>query len=349
MMQLEKLVRKNILSLKPYTSARDIYQDGVFLDANENSFGSVINSHVADLNRYPDPHQKEIRNALSDYLKINSSKLFFGVGSDEIIDLVIRIFCKPEKSNVIIPQPTYGMYKVSCDINDVEIKNCNLDFNFDLDVDSILNLVDDETRIVFLCSPNNPTGNLLENDKIKLLAESFTGIIFIDEAYAEFAEDKSFISELNEHKNIIISRTFSKAWGLAAARCGYCIANEFIIDLLFKIKAPYTISKFTSSAVLDALNNVDRKDVFVKNILLEKVRLIDELNSLSKVKNIFPSDANFLLVEMTDAESVFNFLNKNGIRVRMRKDDLRLINCLRITVGNEDENNLLLKTLREFE
>ncbi len=347
-MQLEKLVRKNILNLKPYSSARSQYQSGILLDANENSLGSVYHSGINNLNRYPDPHQVEIREALSRYLNVDFRKLFFGVGSDEIIDLIIRIFCQPGKSNVIIPQPAYGMYKVACNINDTEVRECDLNCNFDLDNDSILTLVDENTRIIFLCSPNNPTGNLLTKEKIISLANSFKGIIFIDEAYIEFSEDKSFLSELLHFPNIIISRTFSKAWGLAGARCGYCIADEFIINLLFKIKAPYSINKFTSSAVLLALLNKNKKDKFVENILLERKRLIEELNLLDNVVRIFPSDANFFLVQLLNARPTFNFLNENGIRVRLQIDHHRLINCLRITIGNQKENDLLIKTLKEM-
>lgn len=348
-MQLEKFVRKNILDLKPYTSARSQYQNGILLDANENSLGSVYHAGITSLNRYPDPHQIEIRHALSRYLNLDFRKLFFGVGSDEIIDLALRIFCEPGKSNVIIPEPTYGMYEVASHINAVEVRRCNLDNNFDLNIDSVLSLVDENSRIIFLCSPNNPTGNLFAKEKIKILAESFMGIIFIDEAYIEFAEDKSFLNESGNYNNIVISRTFSKAWGMAAARCGYCIADEFIIKLLFKVKAPYSINKFTSSAVLIALLNKNKKNTFVENILQEKKRLICELNSIENVLKIFHSDANFLLVEMKDAKTAFDYLNRMGIRVRIRNDHHSLINCLRITVGNRNENDLLIKVLGKLE
>lgn len=348
MKNIEALVRKNILNLKPYTSARDIYQDGIFLDANENSFGSVIESDVVDLNRYPDPHQKELRKALSEVINISSDKIFFGVGSDEIIDLSIRIFCEPGKSNVIIPIPTYGMYQVACAVNDVEVKSVNLEDSFDLNLEKTLNAIDSNTKMIFLCSPNNPTGNLLSAERIKRLAKSFEGIIFIDEAYIDFAEENSFVNQISDFNNVIISRTFSKAWGLAGVRCGYCIADEFIISLLFKIKAPYTINKLTSNAIRKAIQNSERKNLFVKNIIEEREKLIIELSKLDVVKKIFPSAANFLLVEIKNAKFVFDYLNDKKIRVRMRNDDDRLKNCLRITVGNQDENELLIKTLREL-
>ena len=347
-MELETLVRKNVLNLKPYTSARDQFQDGIFLDANENSFGSVIKSEVKDLNRYPDPHQKQLREALSKYLKVNSSKLFFGVGSDEIIDLVIRIFCEPGKSSVVIPQPTYGMYQVACDINNVQVKNCKLDSGFNIDVDEIVKVIDEETKIIFLCSPNNPTGNLLDNERIKTLAESFKGIIFIDEAYIEFSESNSFIKNLNEFKNVIVSRTFSKAWGLAGVRCGYCIADEFIIDILFKVKAPYTINRLTADVILKSLQKYLIKDNLVLEILSEKEKLISDLKQIDFVIKIYPTDANFVLVKIKNTIDVFNYLNEKGIRARMRKDDERLKDCLRITIGTKEENELLIKTLKAF-
>jgi len=347
-MELENLVRKNILELKAYTSARDQYQDGVLLDANENSLGSVVMSEVNDLNRYPDPQQKVLRKSLSENLKIDMSKLLFGVGSDQIIDLVIRVFCDPGVSNAIIPTPTYGVFNVACEINNVEVRNCKLDANFDINIDSIINLADEKTKMVFLCSPNNPTGNLFDNKKIKSLAAAFNGIIFIDEAYIEFSDTNSFINDLYQFNNVIISRTFSKAWGLAGVRCGYCIADEFIIKLLFKVKDPYSISRPTGDLIVKALTNYGKMNDFVSKILEEKKRLIAQLQLFDFVIHIFPSDANFVLVKMKDAGSVFNYLNQKGIRVRMRKDDVRLIDCLRITVGNSEENNLLIKTLKEF-
>ena len=347
-MELEKLVRKNILNLKPYTSARDKYQDGILLDANENSLGSVIESDVKDLNRYPDPHQKQLRKTLSEYLKIDMLKLIFGVGSDQIIDLVIRVFCEPGVSNVIIPQPTYGVFKVACDINNIEVKECKLDSNFDIDMDSVSKLVNNQTKMIFLCSPNNPTGNLFDKQKIKSMAETFDGIIFIDEAYIEFSENNSFLSELGALKNVIISRTFSKAWGLAGVRCGYCIADEFIINLLFKVKDPYSISRPTADLIVTALNNSEKMNEFVFQILNEKERLISELKKLDFVLKIYPSDANFVLVKMKNTNEIFNYLNQKSIRVRIRKDDERIADCLRITAGNTEQNDLLIKTLEEL-
>jgi histidinol-phosphate aminotransferase len=347
-MDIEKLVRKNIFNLKSYTSARDQFQDGIFLDANENSFGSVINIDIDDINRYPDPNQKILRKNLSEYLKIDSNKIFFGVGSDEIIDLIIRIFCEPGNSNVVIPQPTYGMYQVACDVNEVQVKNCQLDENFDIDIDSITKQIDKKSKIIFLCSPNNPSGNLLDKSKIKYLAKNFEGIVFIDEAYIEFSRNESFIKELDEFNNVVVSRTFSKAWGLAGVRCGYCIADESIIDFLFKVKAPYTISRLTADIVLKSLKKSIIKNNFVSEILSEKEGLILRLKTFSFVKKIFPSDSNFILMKIENAKNVFDYLNFKGIRVRMRKDEERLKDCLRITVGTKLENDLLIKTLEDI-
>jgi histidinol-phosphate aminotransferase len=347
-MNIEKLVRKNILELKPYTSARDKFQDGIFLDANENSFGSVIDSEIENLNRYPDPHQKQLRQSLGNFLKINEDKLFFGVGSDEIIDLAIRIFCEPKKSNVIIPQPTYGMYQVACDINEVKVKSVQLDSNFDIDVEAVMKAIDENTKMIFLCSPNNPTGNLLSTGRIKFLAENSNLLIFIDEAYIDFDQDSSFIKHISEFRNVIISRTFSKAWGLAGVRCGYCIADDFIIYLFFKVKAPYTINKLTANAILKAVQNNDTRLELISKIISERQKLIKELSLINSVEIIYPSNANFLLIRIKNATEVFNHLNQKGIRVRMRKDDERLKDCLRITVGTPEENNLLITALKEM-
>lgn len=345
-MKLESLVRKNILNLQPYSSARDKYQDGIFLDANENSFGSVVGFNNVELNRYPDPHQRRLRAALSNLLNLDESNLIFGVGSDQIIDLTVRIFCEPGKSNVIIPTPTYGVFKVACSINNIKVRECKLDDNFDIDVNSILELADADTRIIFLCTPNNPTGNLFNHKKIISLVKSFKGIIFIDEAYIEFAGVNSFINHLKEFNNVVISRTFSKAWGLAGVRCGYCAADEFIIKLMLKVKDPYSISWPTSELILVAIDKADSMRLFVSKILEEKRRMIEELKKIEYVIKIFPSDANFLLVRMKNALKIFEYLNQNKLRVRMRNDDDRLKDCLRITIGNDEQNNLLINLLK---
>jgi histidinol-phosphate aminotransferase len=241
------------------------------------------------------------------------------------------------------------MYKVACDINDVNVKNCPLDKDFDIDLKTIENLIDHNSRIIFLCSPNNPTGNLLNKEKIKLLAEKFSGIIFIDEAYIDFSDDASFLNYMQQYKNVIVSRTFSKAWGLAGVRCGYCVADEYIINLLFKVKAPYSISRLTANAVINSIKNYQKKNNFIQKLNIEKEKLIGELKRIEFVQKIFPSNANFLLVKLKNASEIYNLLNSKGIRVRIRSDHKRLKNCLRITIGTAKENLMLIKTLKEFD
>jgi histidinol-phosphate aminotransferase len=349
MKSLDNLIRKNILKLKPYYSARDLYNDGIFLDANENAFGSTVSFDGLELNRYPDPHQTELRDKVSSMLGLSSKNIFFGVGSDEIIDLVIRIFCEPGNSNVIIPEPTYGMYKVACDINDIQTRSCQLDENFDINVESVLKLADKNTKIIFLCSPNNPTGNILTKTNIFSLADRFSGIVFVDEAYIDFSENNSIVSELIKHNNLIVSRTFSKSWGLAGLRCGYCIADSLIINTLLRVKAPYSINSVTGALVIQAVTKYSEHKALVKSILMEKEYLISELYKIGSVKNIYPSSANFILVRFYNADKIFNYLIEKGIRVRMRRDNVRLKDCIRITVGRRDENNQLIRSLKNLE
>ena len=262
---IEKLVRENILKLKPYTSARDSFLDGILLDANENSLGSVIKDEQnLQLNRYPDPAQNKLREKLAKHLKVSTNNLFFGVGSDEIIDLLIRIFCEPRKDSVLIPEPTYGMYKVACDTNDVKVLSVPLTRKFQVDVDAMLTAVNNNTKVIFLCSPNNPTGNLLCKKGVLQIVNKFKGIVVIDEAYIDFSASRSFLKQLKNYKNLVIIRTFSKAWGLAGVRCGYSIADEFITNLLFKIKAPYNLNKLTANSILDALEKVKQKKIVLR-------------------------------------------------------------------------------------
>lgn len=344
---IEKLVRKNILSLKPYTSARDSFLEGILLDANENSLGSVIkDEHNLQLNRYPDPAQNKMREKLSEYLNVSTKNLFFGVGSDEIIDLLIRIFCEPKKDSVLIPEPTYGMYKVACDINDVKTISIPLNNNFDVDVKITLSAVQKNTKIIFLCSPNNPTANLLSKKNVIQILSNFNGIVVIDEAYIDFNGSQSFISELNKYKNLVIIRTFSKAWGLAGIRCGYSIADEFITNLLFKIKAPYNLNKLTAYAILEALSKVKKKNIFVNKLISEKDKIIFELKNIKQVKKVFTSDANFVLFKIKNATEVYNKLAQKGVIIRNRSSQLNLEDCLRISIGTPSENRKFINTLK---
>lgn len=346
---IEKLVRENILKLKPYTSARDSYQEGILLDANENSLGTVVKDEKnLELNRYPDPTQNEMRTKLADYLKVSPYKLFFGVGSDEIIDLLIRIFCDPQKDSVLIPIPTYGMYQVACDINDVKVLTVPLNKNFQLDVKSTISSIKKNTKIIFLCSPNNPTGNLLSKKSVLKIAKSFNGIVVIDEAYIDFSEKDSFLNDIPKFKNIVITKTFSKAWGLAGVRCGYSIADEFITNLLFKIKAPYNMNKLTANVVLEALSKVKRRDQFVEKLNSEREKLISELKKVKKVKKILKTDANFITFRIDNAKVVFNKLAAEGVIIRDRSNQLNLENCLRISIGTSQENRMFIKKLKEI-
>lgn len=350
-MDIKSLVRKNIIDLKPYTSARDIYDsnEGILLDANENSFGSTfIEFNGLKLNRYPDPHQKDIRKATSDYYSIPYKNIFFGVGSDEVIDLLVRIFCIPGKDNVIIPEPTYGMYKVSCDINNIETKEVLLNDDFQINLNAVKEKVSVDTKIVFLCSPNNPTGNVLDKKDIISLCNELNVIVVVDEAYIDFSIKSSVVEEIKNHKNLIILRTFSKAWGLAGIRSGFCAADEEIINILLKVKAPYNINALSRYALIKAVANSSRKDEYVSSLIKERERLKNQLETLLIVKKVYNSDANFLLVKFKNAKLVQNKLMEKGIIVRDRSTQPKLENCLRISIGNEEENDALWEELRKI-
>ncbi len=348
-MEIKSLIRKNILNLKPYTSARDIYESGILLDANENSYGSTFNEIKGlQLNRYPDPHQKDLRKIVSKFYNIEEDKLFFGVGSDEIIDLMIRIFCEPKVDNAVIPEPTYGMYKVCCDINNVETKNVLLTNDFQIDLNAVLNACDENTKIVFLCSPNNPTGNLLIKEDVLKLCNELNCIVVIDEAYIDFVEDGSIINEVQHYENLIVMRTFSKAWGLAGIRLGYCVAHSKILSYLFKIKAPYNINSLTRYAVTKAIENFETKNQYVSAIIKEKQRLKNQLETLNGIEKVFHSDANFLLFKCEHPKDVQKKLADKGIIIRDRSSQPMLEGCLRISIGNEEENDFLWEEIRKI-
>jgi histidinol-phosphate aminotransferase len=337
---LQSLVRPNIWELKPYSSARDEFSgsSGVFLDANENPFGS--------LNRYPDPYQRELKVALSKLKNISSEQIFIGNGSDEIIDLIYRIFANPGKDSVIICPPTYGMYEVSANINDVNIIEVPLLGDFQLDTNVILEKTntDSSIKLIFVCSPNNPTGNCIKN--VKYLIENFNGIVVLDEAYIDFRADRTYLQEVEKYPNLIVMQTFSKAWALAGARVGVAYAQSEIIALMNKVKPPYNVSKLNQEAALQALSKNQEKMIDISNIVNEREFLIEQIEKLPIVKKIYPSDANFLLVEFTDADNTYNYLINKGIIVRNRHSQIE--NCIRITVGAPDENRLLLKELRNL-
>jgi histidinol-phosphate aminotransferase len=337
---IDSLVRKNIQRLKPYSSARDEFQGtaSVFLDANESP-------NPSPYNRYPDPLQKELKSKISSIKKVTPENIFLGNGSDEPIDLLFRAFCEPGIDNVVIPQPTYGMYSVSANINNIEIKQVSLTPDFDLDVTAIKNCWDNNSKLLFLCSPNNPSGNLLSSEKIIELVNSFHGLVIVDEAYIDFTNQPSFSQRLNEFNNLVILQTLSKAWGLAAIRLGMCFANKAIIQVLNKIKSPYNISILTQQIALKELEMEDRKEKWVKEILDERENLIQQLKSIKSVINVYPSDANFVLAKMKDAKLMYQKLIEREIVVRDRSSVILCDNCLRITVGTKTENQKMLNAL----
>ncbi|HAT3992789.1 TPA: histidinol-phosphate transaminase [Elizabethkingia anophelis] len=336
---LENLVRPNILKLKPYSSARDEYKGstGVFLDANENPFGN--------LNRYPDPYQKEVKEKLSTLKSIPVSQIFLGNGSDEVIDLVFRIFCTPGRDKALVFTPTYGMYEVSANINDTELLQLPLNSDFQIDKESILPFLKDENlKLIFICSPNNPTGNSIEN--VDFILEKFNGIVFVDEAYIDFSTQKSWAEKLSQYPNLIISQTFSKARGLAAVRVGIAYSSSEIIALFNKTKPPYNVSQLNQEAALIALLDDKRYQSEIKTILGEKERLEKELLQLSVIKKIYPSDANFILVEVNDADGIYNNLVQQKIITRNRNSVIA--GCIRITIGTTEENNQLIAALKAY-
>lgn len=347
-MEVKKLIRKNILELKAYTSARETNSQGILLDANESAIASetVITGR---LNRYPDPNQIETRKLLGEKLGVDFQNIMLGTGSDEILDLLVRIFCIPGKDNVIINEPTYGMYKVICNINNIEIQSVNLTNEFQLDLEKIQEKINSNTKIVFICSPNNPTANLINKKDILLLAERSNCIIIVDEAYIEFCENDSLINETANYKNLIITRTFSKAWGLAGVRCGYCVADKEIIEILMKVKAPYNFSSLTSMVVNNILEKGESKIKSLRLIDKEKQRLINFFKTCRCVVEIFDSVTNFILIRFSNAKDLKNYLDQKGIIVRDRSSQINLENCLRITIGNEEENDLLIKAMETYE
>ncbi|MCK9211367.1 MAG: histidinol-phosphate transaminase [Ignavibacteriaceae bacterium] len=345
---IDNLVRNNIKKLKPYTCARDLYNDGILLDANENSFGSTFQElEELHLNRYPDPHQVDLRNAVSKLLNVDANKLFFGVGSDEIIDLLIRIFCEPKENQVMLLEPTYGMYKVACDINNVETVAPLLNNSFQIDFAEVEKHYSAKVKIIFVCSPNNPTGNLLKKEDILQLCRTYKSIVVVDEAYIDFSEPTaSLIDEVKNYRNLVVMRTFSKAWGLAGVRLGFCAANEEIISYLFKVKAPYNINALTGYAVLKSIANEKKKKSAVSAIISERLRVENELKDISAITNVYPSDANYLLIRLPNAKEIQKELAEKGIVIRDRSSQPKLDNCLRITIGTKEENDALLSGLK---
>jgi histidinol-phosphate aminotransferase len=342
-LDINTLVRKNVLAMKPYSSARDEFKGeaDIFLDANENPYPSPYN-------RYPDPLQWKVKEKLAPIKKVRPDQIFLGNGSDEAIDLVIRAFCEPATDSILITDPTYGMYAVCADVNDVRIQRVTLTTNFDLDLDKIRKAIDPTTKVIFLCSPNNPTGNLLSRDTIKSILSEFRGLVVIDEAYIDFTSSKSFAEELDEFPSLIVLQTFSKAWGLAGLRLGMAFASTDIINILNKIKYPYNVNIQTQDLALKSLSFVRQKDQWVAEIIEQRKKMEVELSNLSITKKVYPSDSNFLLVKVQEAVKTYQYLMNRGIIVRDRSNVTLCIDCLRITIGTPAENVRLLKALKEM-
>lgn len=342
-MNLDKLLRNNIRSLQPYSCARDEFKGeaSVYLDANENPYN-------APFNRYPDPLQWEVKEQITRVKGVPAENIFLGNGSDEPIDLLFRAFCEPRIDNVVAIEPTYGMYKVSANINDVEYRKVILDENFQFSADKLLDATNLYTKIIWLCSPNNPTGNSLDRAEIIKLLTSFEGIVVLDEAYIDFAAEGSFSEMLSHYPNLVILQTFSKAWGSAAIRLGMAFASTEIIAVLNKIKYPYNINILTQKQALSALKNDAQVKQWVKTLLTERTVLVEALKQLPIVQHIYPTDANFVLVRVDDANALYHYLVDKSIIVRNRNTVSLCLGCVRITVGTPEENQILLEELKKF-
>jgi histidinol-phosphate aminotransferase len=348
MFDLNSLLRDNIRKLIPYSSARDEFKGeaGIFLDANENSFGSP---GEIPYNRYPDPLQIELKEKISNIKGVPSGNIFIGNGSDEVIDLLMRSFCRPGIDNVIIAPPTYGMYEVSANIHDVFVKKALLTSDFQLDLETISELVDENTKLIFLCSPNNPTGNSMNREDIEIIFNNFHGLVIVDEAYINYSKQRSFISELTEYPNLVVMQTLSKAWGLAGLRIGMAFASDEIIAVFNKVKAPYNINAATQKAAIDALNHTDQVNQWIKETVALREDLVRVLGSFPFVQKVYPSDANFILVKTKDARELYDYLSQEGIVVRDRSKVILCEGCLRITVGTPEENQKLIQSIKKFQ
>ncbi len=349
MFSLDKVIRPHILSLTPYSSARDEYtgKEGVFLDANENPYGSVIS---AKYNRYPDPYQADVKEKLAPIKGVRPQQIFLGNGSDEAIDLVIRATCEPQQDNIIILPPTYGMYKVCADIQNVEVKQVPLLADFQLNTPKILESVTPNTKIIWICSPNNPSGNSIKREDIIEILDKFdTGLVVVDEAYIDFSPEESFTKLLDKYPQLLVLQTFSKAWGMAALRLGMAFASEDLIKVLNKIKYPYNLNLVTQKLLYLALGKEEKKNEYVKKIMQESAHLKAKLEKLPIVKHIFPSNSNSLLVQFSDANTIFDYLINQKIITRNRSNVQLCENCIRITIGTRKENEKLISALKKFQ
>ncbi len=344
-MNIQDLIRPTVKALKPYSSARDEYQgnsdDMVFLDANENPFENGVN-------RYPDPQQRTVKSLLSEIKGIPQKNILLGNGSDEVLDLIYRAFCEPNQDNIITLPPTYGMYSVLANINAITIKSVQLDANFQPKIDEILRIADSNSKLLFLCSPNNPTGNSFEARSIERLIKEFKGIVVIDEAYIDFSNEESWASRLEDFPNIIVTQTLSKAYGMAGIRLGICYASEEIISVLNRIKPPYNVNELTQQKAISQLEKSELTKQQVSNILEERAVLVNNLERVNYISKIYPSDANFVLAKVDDATKRYNQLIEKGIVIRNRTTQPGCENCLRFTIGTPEENKILIDTLNSI-
>ena len=345
-LNLESLVRENVKSMRPYSSARDEFnelnsEDMIFLDANENPFENGIN-------RYPDPLQNQVKQKLTEIHKISQEQMLLGNGSDEVLDLIFRAFCEPNNDNIITLPPTYGMYQVLAEVNAIEVKEVLLNNNFQPDVDTILNAVNANTKLLFLCSPNNPTGNSFSEEAVLTLLDKFKGLIVIDEAYIDFSKQQSWLKRLEEFPNLIITQTLSKAYGMAGIRLGICYASKEIISILNRIKPPYNVNQLTQQKAISRLSDLKQIRHQIADILVERERLSDALKDISCVKTIYPSDANFILIKVDDATKRYNQLLEQNIVIRNRSKQHLCDNCLRLTIGTPIENKKLIEAFKSL-
>ncbi|GAF01695.1 histidinol-phosphate transaminase [Saccharicrinis fermentans] len=344
MKTIEQLIRPNIKSLRPYSSARDEFsgEQAIFLDANENPFNKPYN-------RYPDPYQRKLKKKIGELKDIEAEHIFLGNGSDEAIDLTFRSFCEPGIDNVISIDPTYGMYQVAADINNIEIRKVKLTKEFQLDVDGLLAAADQNSKILFICSPNNPTGNCFPATDILSLLDKFNGIVVLDEAYIDFAPEKSFLPHLAKYPNLIILQTFSKAWGMAGIRLGMAFTSPEIIHIFNHIKYPYNINILTQQTALQLLEKADDKNTWVQELLRQKEQMSLKMKQYPFIQKIFPSDANYLLIKTTAPKEIYNFLVDQGVIVRDRSTVSLCEGCLRVTIGSKEENNALYAALDQYQ
>ena len=344
MRSLEELTRPNIWNLAPYSSARNEYSGHVarvFLDANENPYNKPFN-------RYPDPLQKELKERISKVKGVHPDSIFLGNGSDEAIDLPYRCFTRPGIDNVVAIEPTYGMYKVCADINDVEYRPVLLDENYQMSADKLLAACDKNTKLIWICSPNNPTGNHIDREEILKVLNTFDGLVIIDEAYSDFSAERSLRYELDKYPNLIVLQTFSKAWGCAAIRLGMAFASKEIVDIYNKVKYPYNVNLLTQQQAMEALKDPYEVDKWIKLLLQERRTLMENFRLLPICKKVYPTDANFFLAKMTDAQKIYDYLVEQGIIVRNRTRVTLCQDCLRITIGTKSENTELMAALRKY-